>query len=95
MTLIPIDHYDFNTSVGTIKGTNGAKTILNDGGVKITSNGKCMNELEFKIDHKENYDGTEIFKVNAGYFKLSNEKKLELLNLMRDWVEDEFNKIER
>jgi hypothetical protein len=41
------------------------------------------------IEHKVKYDNTEIFKVNAEYFKLTDKKKIELLGLMKDWINDQ------
>jgi hypothetical protein len=39
-------------------------------------------------------DNKEICKVNAEYFKLSNEKKKKFLTSMINWINNEVNNIE-
>lgn len=59
--------------------------------------GYSSNKITYKdnkevtlLNHKENDENTEIFKVNALYNTLTSIKKLEMLNLLKSWVDNEF-----
>jgi hypothetical protein len=55
---------------------------------------KLQNESFIINVEKSKFDeDSEIFRISANYFDLTIDKRLELLNLMKEWISNEDNKL--